>query len=74
MRALSVRHHKIMVSTTPGFMTSGQVVEYFSTSPSWILRRQADSGFPMPTPLGGRLRLWRKADVESWAAARAVRS
>jgi predicted DNA-binding transcriptional regulator AlpA len=56
----------IRASDRDGYLTAGQVVERYSTSMSWILRRQADSGFPPAIKLGGRLRFWRVADIEAW--------
>ena len=60
--------HMIRASGRAGYLTASQVVARYSTSMSWILRRQKHDGFPACTKLGGRLRFWRVADLEKWEA------
>jgi predicted DNA-binding transcriptional regulator AlpA len=54
------------------FLSARQIQErYGNVSRMWPYRRMADSGFPKPEKLGGRLRFWKLADLERWEKARA---
>ena len=56
------------------FLTAAQLMaRYGGVSHMWIRRRQAADGFPKPVYFG-RLRFWRRADIEQWECAKAVAS
>jgi predicted DNA-binding transcriptional regulator AlpA len=61
------RVHNIRASSRVGYLTAGEVVARYSTSMSWILRRQRDSGFPAAVKFGaGRFRFWKLSELEAW--------
>jgi predicted DNA-binding transcriptional regulator AlpA len=48
------------------FLKARQVrARYGGVSHMWLVRRQKDSGFPLPTILGG-LRFWKLSELERW--------
>jgi predicted DNA-binding transcriptional regulator AlpA len=54
------------------YLSARQIQErYGNCSRMWTYRRMADSGFPKPERLGGRLRFWKLADIEHWERERA---
>lgn len=55
------------------FLNSRQVMQrYGGASHMWIIRRQAQDGFPGPTYLG-RQRFWRLANLIAWERAQATK-
>ena len=56
------------------YLTAAQVMtRYGGVSHMWLVRRMAKDGFPKPAYFG-RLRFWRRADVEQWERSKAVAS
>jgi predicted DNA-binding transcriptional regulator AlpA len=56
------------------FLTSGQVMaRYGGVSHMWIVRRMKTDGFPRPTYFG-RLRFWRRTEVEAWEDSKATKA
>jgi predicted DNA-binding transcriptional regulator AlpA len=48
------------------FLKARQVrTRYGEVSHMWLVRRQNDAGFPIPTFFGG-LRFWRLSDLQAW--------
>lgn len=62
-----------MTETPETFLTAAQVcARYGGKSHMWLLRRMEKDSFPKPIRLG-RLRHWRRADLEAWEAAQAAK-
>lgn len=56
------------------FLSTAKVRERYGVSHMWIERRLADSPtFPRPTYLG-RLRFYKRADLEAWELEQATKS
>jgi len=55
------------------YMTAAQLMARYGVSHMWLVRRMAKDGFPKPAYFG-RLRFWRRTEVESWELSQAVRS
>ena len=55
------------------FLTAAQLMARYGVSHMWLIRRMAKDGFPKPVYFG-RLRFWRRTDVEQWERSKAVMS
>ena len=56
------------------FLTAAQLMaRYGGASHMWLIRRMAKDGFPKPVYFG-RLRFWRRTEVEQWERSKAVAS
>lgn len=56
------------------YLTAAQVrARYGGANDMWLHRRIRDYGFPAPVRFGGKLRFFRRADVESWERETAAR-
>jgi predicted DNA-binding transcriptional regulator AlpA len=56
------------------YLTAAQLMaRYGGVSHMWLLRRTAKDGFPKPVYFG-RLRFWRRTEIESWERSKAVQS
>ena len=56
------------------FLTAAQLMaRYGGVSHMWLVRRMAKDGFPKPVYFG-RLRFWRRAEIEQWERSKAVAS
>ena len=55
------------------YMTAAQLMARYGVSHMWLIRRMAKDGFPKPAYFG-RLRFWRRIEIESWELSKAVRS
>jgi predicted DNA-binding transcriptional regulator AlpA len=55
------------------YLTAAQLMARYGVSHMWLIRRMARDGFPKPSYFG-RLRFWRRAEVEQWECSKAVRS
>jgi len=60
-------------STDSEFLTAAQLMARSGVSHMWLIRRMAKDGFPKPAYFG-RLRFWRRAEVEHWERSKAVQS
>jgi predicted DNA-binding transcriptional regulator AlpA len=61
-------------SNDPEFLTAAQLMaRYGGVSHMWLVRRMAKDGFPKPIYFG-RLRFWRRAEIEQWECSKAVAS
>ena len=64
---------RIQQSTDSEFLTAAQLMARYNVSHMWIIRRMARDDFPKPSYFG-RLRFWRRTEIESWEYSKAVRS
>ena len=55
------------------FLTAAQLMARYGVSHMWLVRRMARDGFPKPSYFG-RLRFWRRTDIEQWERSKAVQS
>ena len=56
------------------YLTAAQVMtRYGGVSHMWLLRRMAKDHFPKPIYFG-RLRFWRRTEIESWECSKAQRA
>ena len=56
------------------YLTAAQLTaRYGGVSHMWLIRRMTKDGFPKPSYFG-RLRFWRRTEIESWECERAKRS
>jgi predicted DNA-binding transcriptional regulator AlpA len=61
-------------STDSEYLTATQLMaRYAGVSHMWLLRRMANDGFPKPVYFG-RLRFWRRTEIEQWECSKAVAS
>ena len=55
------------------YLTAAQLMARYGVSHMWLVRRMAKDGFPKPNYFG-RLRFWRRAEIEQWERSKAVTS
>ena len=55
------------------FLTAAQLMTRYGVSHMWLVRRMARDGFPRPSYFG-RLRFWRRTEIEQWERSKAVAS
>jgi len=55
------------------FLTAAQLMGRYGVSHMWLVRRMARDGFPRPSYFG-RLRFWRRNEIEQWERSKAVTS
>jgi len=55
------------------FLTAAQLMGRYGVSHMWLVRRMARDGFPRPNYFG-RLRFWRRTEIEQWERSKAVAS
>ena len=55
------------------FLTAAQLMARYGVSHMWLVRRMAKDGFPKPSYFG-RLRFWRRTEIEQWERSKAVQS
>ena len=67
--AQATTKHRIQISDDARFLTAGEVMQRYSVSRMWLVRKMASGDFPKAIRLGhGRLRFWKLADLEQWEA------
>jgi predicted DNA-binding transcriptional regulator AlpA len=54
------------------FLTSGQLMARYGVSHMWLRRRMEQDDFPKPSYFG-RLRFWRRTEVEQWERSKAAK-
>jgi predicted DNA-binding transcriptional regulator AlpA len=64
---------RIQQSNDSEYMTAAQLMARYGVSHMWLIRRMAKDGFPKPSYFG-RLRFWRRTEVEQWERSKAVAS
>lgn len=61
-------------SNNSEYLTAAQMMaRYGGVSHMWLLRRTAKDDFPKPVYFG-RLRFWRRTEIEQWERSKAVAS
>jgi predicted DNA-binding transcriptional regulator AlpA len=58
-------------STDPEYFTAAPLMARYGVSHMWLIRRMAKDGFPKPVYFG-RLRFWRRTEIEQWERSKVV--